>query len=55
MGRAESVVRSQEKAFKRLRGFLRDAAKLCEERGLKLVGAYPVGSRAREDYLDETI
>ena len=50
----ESVVRSQEKAFKRLRGFLRDAAKLCEERELKLVDACLVGSRARGDYLDES-
>ena len=54
MGRAESAVRSQEKAFKRLREFLRDAAKLCEEIRLKLVDAYLVGSRARGDYLDES-
>jgi len=47
-------VRSQEKAFKRLREFLRDAAKLCEQRGLKLIDAYLVGSRARGDYLDES-
>jgi len=54
MGRAESAVRSQEKAIKRLREFLRDAAKLCEQRGLKLIDAYLVGSRARGDYLDES-
>jgi len=47
MGRAESVVRSQKRAFKRLRGYPRDAAKLCEERRLKLVEAYPVGSTAK--------
>ena len=46
MGRAESAARSQEKAFKRLREFLGDAAKLCEEK-LKLIDAYLVGSRAR--------
>jgi len=46
MGRAESAVRSQERAFKGLRESLRDAAKLCEEK-LKLIDAYLVGSRAR--------
>jgi len=40
-------MRSQEKAFKRLREFLRDAAELCEEKRLKLIGAYLVGSRAK--------
>jgi len=46
MGRAESVVKGQERAFRRSREFLRDAAKLCDEK-LKLVEAYLVGSRAK--------
>jgi len=45
MDRAKSAVRIQERVFKRLRRSLRDAAKLCKEKELKLVDIYLVGSR----------
>ncbi|ABL78530.1 nucleotidyltransferase domain-containing protein [Thermofilum pendens] len=52
MGKAPSALRSQEKALEVAKRVAGRAAKLCEGRGFKLVGAYLVGSRARGDYLE---
>lgn len=54
MGGAKSALRSQEEALKRLRELLTEAYEISRNKGLKLVGAYLVGSRARGDYLEDS-
>ncbi len=54
MGRAESALKSQEKALEILTEFMRDAEEACRRNGLKLIEAYLVGSRARGDYTEES-
>jgi len=50
MGKALSALKSQEEALRRAKEFAERVKKICEERGLRFVGAYLVGSRARGDY-----
>lgn len=54
MGRAESALKSQEKALDTIRGFMKDVEETCRMHQLKLVEAYIVGSRARGDYTEES-
>ena len=52
MGKAISAIRSQKEMVIRAFKFVKKVMKICDERGLKLVNVYVVGSRARGDYLD---
>lgn len=52
MGKARSVLESQERALARARRFVERARVVCRERGYRLIGAYLVGSRARGDYIE---
>jgi len=52
MGKAVSAIRSQKEMVTRALKFIEKVMKICDERGLKLVDVYVVGSRARGDYLD---
>lgn len=54
MGKARSALRSQERAFERIRKVIGKALKTCENKGLRLEAAYLVGSRARGDYLEDS-
>jgi len=50
MGKAASVLRSQEEALASARAFVREVEEICARRGLRLAAAFLVGSRARGDY-----
>ncbi|MEM1538421.1 MAG: nucleotidyltransferase domain-containing protein [Candidatus Nezhaarchaeales archaeon] len=54
MGKAKSAIKSQEEALRRASGFVKKVASRCMERGFRLEGAFIVGSRAREDYLEDS-
>jgi len=54
MGKAESAIRSQEEALKRASDFIKKVASMCMEREYRFEGAYLIGSRAREDYLEDS-
>ena len=54
MGKAKSALRSQERAFERIKRVIEKALRVCEGRGLELEGVYLVGSRARGDYLEDS-
>jgi len=52
MGKAISAIRSQKEMVIRAFKFVKKVMKICDERGLKLIDVYVIGSRARGDYLD---
>jgi len=52
MGKAVSAIRSQKEMVTRALKFVEKVMKICDERSLKLVNVYVIGSRARGDYLD---
>jgi predicted nucleotidyltransferase len=54
MGKGLSAVRSQKEMVLRAARFVNRVAEICRARGLELVEAYVVGSRARGDYLDDS-
>jgi len=54
MGKAASALRSQERAFKKIKKVIGNALRICEGKGLRLEAVYLVGSRARGDYLEDS-
>ena len=43
MGKAASALRSQERAFKKIKKVIRKALRICESKDFRLKGVYPLG------------
>ncbi|RFA96077.1 nucleotidyltransferase domain-containing protein [Pyrobaculum aerophilum] len=54
MGKAKSALKSQTRALELARSAVNSAVSICRARGCKIAAAYLVGSRAREDYREDS-
>jgi predicted nucleotidyltransferase len=54
MGKAVSAVKSQRKMISRAARFAEKVVEICNAKGFRLINVYVVGSRAREDYLEDS-